>query len=1061
MKVNVFLFLGLAAVFGNCPLMAQMVTGSKIPGYYETLNLPSSAEKVAYRAVNIGSSVRANILWPGDTLILTAQVENVTSELLTATGHIEIIRFATQGVPGDIWKPKMVRLALEEKIPVSVEIPKQGWTNIVIAPKIPEIKGAYALVMDLGDAGRTFVGSVGRVFKPVAEQAQYPQLCTDITHPGALARLGVAPNRIGFSYKPTTDPDFEAWYEKATQTLREYRTEKLPVTIEIGAGDSFHANQPLGRARPHLDADGNFLNTKSDMAWLPSYDADFKVFVKRVIRDFGWPRGTINGIMLWNEPWQGISISGWGADIPRYREIFTVLCEATREVCQEENLDVLIGGCDSSTNTMDYLFPSSNDEWLDYLDFCSIHYQGMFPPSTYKPWRDRQHKNGRMRTWDTESWVANTDDRVATVMAVNLAIGYDRAVGVFQGNVINGENYWNVTTYRTAEGKTVRDNIIGVWPVAPALSAAMEFIGPRKFDRLAYGMGLPWAMVFHGRLDAKGVEDAEDGTIIVAGDIGEEFGAENVALRTARGLREKENKRELIEKLSTMRGDDPARPSLMEQFTTGECLQDASMTLTVKKNGGSDAFALYDFYGNRVPSEKGKIVVPLDGRGFFLRGNGKKGSFAALARAIDGARIEGIEPVAVVCRDLLKPIDQNPDLRVTLHNVLNRPVKGTLTLNLHGLTLEKATHTVKIAPHTSIEVSAKIVGGTVAANNVYPLSLVFDAGKDGVARHVEDMHVNWIAKRSITVDGHLEDWKNLPPQIVRETSVGPTFTEAAWNPYTSFPTNVTGGRAEGDVAYDEHYFYFAARVADSTPHEGMQRYATRDEDLPFYPQTSYVHRVNAATGKPNTNFIRRDDPPGDEDVTLVWPEGVRRFSYRERPELPNGSAVRRDNIQIAFNVLPVEEKMWYPHSPGTFPRFTTWATTDYEYALNPVAERFGGGVEIWRLQYPGMPHKMFFPRQPKSPLDGPVAEGKLAIRHDGNTRFVEAAIPWEEIPAVKKALDENRTAKFSFRVNDDKGTGCMELSRYRSVAKRSGNGTAFSPDWVEHWDNELEFAFGK
>ncbi len=44
--------------------------------------------------------------------------------------------------------------------------------------------------------------------------------------------------------------------------------------------------------------------------------------------------------------------------------------------------------------------------------------------------------------------------------------------------------------------------------------------------------------------------------------------------------------------------------------------------------------------------------------------------------------------------------------------------------------------------------------------------------------------------------------------------------------------------------------------------------------------------------------------------------------------------------------------------------------------------------------------------------------------------------------------------KFSYRVNDDQGVGCMELSKRRSVAKRNGG---FIVDWVEHWANKLEF----
>jgi len=105
-----------------------------------------------------------------------------------------------------------------------------------------------------------------------------------------------------------------------------------------------------------------------------------------------------------------------------------------------------------------------------------------------------------------------------------------------------------------------------------------------------------------------------------------------------------------------------------------------------------------------------------------------------------------------------------------------------------------------------------------------------------------------------------------------------------------------------------------------------------------------------------------------------------------------------------------------------------------------------------------MPHKHFYPRQPKSPADGPVKDGKLVVIHEGSTRIVECALPWSEIPEVKKRLDAGQPIKFSFRVNDDAGVGCMELSKGRSVAKRNGS---FTADWVEHWANELEFGWGR
>jgi len=198
-------------------------------------------------------------------------------------------------------------------------------------------------------------------------------------------------------------------------------------------------------------------------------------------------------------------------------------------------------------------------------------------------------------------------------------------------------------------------------------------------------------------------------------------------------------------------------------------------------------------------------------------------------------------------------------------------------------------------------------------------------------------------------------------------------------------------------------------------------------------------------------------------IPLKWPDGVRHFSYRKDPVLPANSAgmgFATDNVQIAFNVIPIGEDGYGSTAKGTMPKYVGYKCTDYEYALNQVAPQYGGGTEIWRLLVPGMPEKNFYPRQPKSPFDGSVKNGKLAITHEGNTRITECAIPWSELPDVKKALDAGKTIKFSFRINDNGNMGnCLELARERSVSKR--NSHAFHAAWKEHWANEVEFGFDK
>jgi hypothetical protein len=138
------------------------------------------------------------------------------------------------------------------------------------------------------------------------------------------------------------------------------------------------------------------------------------------------------------------------------------------------------------------------------------------------------------------------------------------------------------------------------------------------------------------------------------------------------------------------------------------------------------------------------------------------------------------------------------------------------------------------------------------------------------------------------------------------------------------------------------------------------------------------------------------------------------------------------------------------------PKFVWYKSTDYEFALNKVADQYGGGTEIWRTWLPGMTYKHFYPRQPKSEGEGP-ADGKLEIRYEPGTRVVECAIPWSEIPHVKQLRDGGQPVKFSFRVNHQERGAEMELPVGRSAAE--GLSPSFHPNWAPHWPNELAFGF--
>lgn len=1185
---------------------AQMSEQMQIPGFAETFHVVLGQRSYPFSAQLIKSSAPGNVLWPGEQATFTIQLVNNTDEEIAVTGKVDVIRYATKGRPGDIWVPDMFKLADAATVPIAVNIPGKGVQHVTVTPAIPPTFGAYGIVADLGPHGRQFVTSCIRTFAANPARLQFPSMSLDYMDPTLLERMGIQAVRREWGYITTTSPDYARRMDDLGKELDEFARHKITVLLVLGAGGP----QPLGKPRPHLTTDGIMQATKSDMAWLPQYDADFQQSVADICTRFGWPKGPITALSLWNEPWEGISISGWGADMPRYREIYTHMALGV-EQARKGGAQVLLTGCDSSTNTLDKLFGDDSDSYLKWLDAVTIHYQGLEAPSTYPAWVNRKHPNGRVQVWDTESWVANTDDRVAAVIAVNRSAGYDRAMGVYHGNISSKQT----VDVRLPDGKGQRTEVVHAWSVAAAVAAARHFIGERPFREMLFKKGLPWVMVFDGE-PRKGKANPDDGTIVVVGDIGEEFGSNNVLFRTVRGQAEVQAKAALKAQLAALPATASAaeREKLQVALARPHILSGATMTLASNRG----AFRLYDFYGNELPAKGGNITIPLDGRGFFLRADGSRGSFAKLVKAVRGARIDGLEPLETVIHDFTAPIAQRPTLRLELTNVLNRSISGTLAVQVGGLQVSVPT-TLSFKPYETKIVPAQVTGGEAVTANSYPLSLVFDTGADGKAVHEEDIHVNVISKRAITVDGELEDWKGvLPLSISNNEQVRPTLTEAAWWPFAKYDDTVKKGFATGYLAYDAQYFYFAAKVADNTPDAGTLRFATRNDDEFYYPAVAYELNGNAtllkkdvvraastqekaALQKPTGNdriaaywendsnanafavdlelpadrltqvacyigpwdmhpngidvqvtdlatnkelhrqemhefwngaylvyqlsgkvrlrfathgwhytvklggvffdpaegtangttakFIKVDYdttgawqgvygkdgyhvigtavkypayatvtvPEKVEKTELRWPEGVRRYSYRQNPVLPAGNAPNFDNVQIAFNVLPIGEDGRLANPPGTMPRYTGYKCTDYEYALNKVAPQYGGGVEIWRLWVPGMTRKMFYPRQPASPLDGPVADGKLVTLHDGNTRIVEAAIPWSELPEVKKALDTGKTIKFSFRVNDNAGGGCMELAKDRSVSKI--NSWAFHVDWTEHWANEVEFAF--
>ena len=181
--------------------------------------------------------------------------------------------------------------------------------------------------------------------------------------------------------------------------MKKYMDNNITVMLMFGEG-RMASSLPLGTTRPHLDGNGHFLRTKQDLVWMPDMDDDFKKYVKELCLRFGWPKGPVTAVCLWNEPWEGMSISGWQADMIRYREIYQKMAEGVIDA-RKENIDVLVGGGDSNSNALDKFFADGTMDILPIFDFLSIHYQGMEAPVLYPEWNSRKEHKGRVKIWDT------------------------------------------------------------------------------------------------------------------------------------------------------------------------------------------------------------------------------------------------------------------------------------------------------------------------------------------------------------------------------------------------------------------------------------------------------------------------------------------------------------------------------------------------------------------------------------------------------------------------------------------------------------------------------------
>ena len=177
---------GLAAA--SAPVAAQMVTGKGMGNFDDVFGVKPEARVHQYAALFTQTSRAGNIFYPGEKVQLSFQLQNLSTKPIECRGKVDIIAYGTRGIPGNIWKPEVVKIGEVGSVPIQVNMKAgSGFQDFTIEPVIPEINGGYSLVVDLGKYG---IQVISLIPGPIYSKGSEPDEHLDSTAATLLGRFG-------------------------------------------------------------------------------------------------------------------------------------------------------------------------------------------------------------------------------------------------------------------------------------------------------------------------------------------------------------------------------------------------------------------------------------------------------------------------------------------------------------------------------------------------------------------------------------------------------------------------------------------------------------------------------------------------------------------------------------------------------------------------------------------------------------------------------------------------------------------------------------------------------
>lgn len=458
---------------------------------------------------------------------------------------------------------------------------------------------------------------------------------------------------------------------------------------------------------------------------------------------------------------------------------------------------------------------------------------------------------------------------------------------------------------------------------------------------------------------------------------------------------------------------------------------DTEGTLTIASPAGLRA---YDMSGRPIQPGPHGLTVPFTEAPVYITTDAL--SVIELRNKIASARIEHVTPVNLYALSLEQDASQRQELGVRIENQLNRPIDGILRLtDGHGLQQMQA---FSLAAGRLGEVKIQWPGVKASAENQYGVTLTAEIAPpegwpakkqepghaSGAVMSVTRQQILSVArfvKRTITIDGKLDDWQGVAPVLLDSDQLqgGVDPSQYLLNPHLDAPTASPAGKrivARVYTAYDDANVYLAAAV---------------NED-----------EFKCTAGEPVVKGRR------ENQVTLPWKNGL--------PGGLNHITLIGDAFQFSFG--------FRDRVPGYGRQMDdVWAwkgeiyDADYDYVAHASTE----GDKLIRIWGADTARRDGYQTEPVPGLEA-VPEGRIKISRDEEKKLTiyELAIPRAELRLFDPSAGRCR---FSFVLHNSEKVGDAGLnwSDAAGVFDHWRTHGSFPPLWIARTACESFFSIEK